>query len=159
MRTDKRIPIKGSIEKECAFCSKPFYAKSDRAKYCSDSHKVLFSQMAKKSHQWYDKDPNEGKVLLPGTVTSWEMPEEKLVFIGNIKQLQSELSKYLFLKESIEESENIEKCKPFSVTGDWILSAVQIFTDENFMEVFRISPNLYKFYIWPWESRIEISSD
>ena len=138
MRTDKRIRIKGSIEKECAFCSKPFYAKSDRAKYCSDSHKVLFSQLVKRSHQWYSHDPNDSKVILPGTVTSWEMPEEKLVFVGDLLQLKSELSTYMSPEQLTKEILNIEENKPFSETKEWLESTDQIFTQENFIEVFRL---------------------
>src|SRR5665647_2824142 len=97
MKDIKEKTINGYFLKECAFCGKPFFAKTDRAKYCSDSHKVQFSQMVKKSHQWYDIDPNEGRIIPPGTVTSWEMPEEKLVFSGDLMQLYIELPKYLSL--------------------------------------------------------------
>lgn len=34
-----------------------------------------------------DVDPNEGKKLPPGTVTSWNMPEDRLAFFGNKDQL------------------------------------------------------------------------
>jgi hypothetical protein len=150
MKAKKAKSINGCFIKECAFCCKPFFAKTDRAKYCSDSHKVQFSQMVKKSHQWYNIDPNEGKIVLPGTVTSWEMPEEKLVFTGNLIQLNSELAKYMSREQLTVEKEYIENRKPFSETKEWIKSATQIFTEENFMEVFRILPIEYKLYVWPW---------
>ena len=142
--------INGYFKKECAFCCKPFFARSNKAKYCSDSHKVQFSQMVKMSHQWYSQDPNEGKLLPPGIVTSWEMPEEKLVFSGNLKQLQCELSIYISPEQLTIEIENIENHMSFSETKEWIKSATQIFTDKNFIEVFRILPSKYKLYVWPW---------
>lgn len=150
MRNLKPKPINGYIIKECAFCSAPFYTSSDRAKYCSASHKVQYSQLVKKSHQWYSHNPNEGKVLPPGTVTSWEMPESTLVLSGNMMQILSELSKHLSTEQLIVEKENIENRKPFSVTKEWIESVVQIFTDTNFIEVLGISPGVYKLYIEPW---------
>lgn len=152
MRTRKIKPVNEYNKKECAFCGEPFYAKNDKAKYCSDSHKVQFSQMVKKSHQWYSHNPNEGKVLPIGTVTSWEMPEDKLVFSGEMASLYYELAAYVSPEQLTQEKEYIEALKPFSETKEWTESSVQIFTDENFMEVFKILPSVYKLYVWQWGS-------
>jgi hypothetical protein len=122
MKTRKTNPINGSIKKECAFCGEPFYTKTDKAKYCSDSHKVQFSQMVKKSHQWYSHDPNEGKVLPSGTLTSWEMPENKLVLTGDLASLYSKLAAYVTPEQLSKEEEYIETLKPFSETKEWTYS-------------------------------------
>jgi hypothetical protein len=49
-----------------------------------------------------------------------------------------------------QEKEFIEKLKPFSESKEWVESSLQIFTARDFMEVFRISQDEYKFYVWPW---------
>jgi hypothetical protein len=152
MRTINPKHFNGYINKECAFCGKPFFAKSDKAKYCSDSHKVLFSQMVKKSHKWYCINPNEGKILPPGTVTSAEMSEENLIFIGCLYSLFEELIKYLSPVQFQTEKEYILNIPPFSSTKDWAMSANQIFTDDNNIEVFRITPTTYKLYLESWET-------
>jgi hypothetical protein len=147
----KRKPSKGKfIVKTCAFCGDTFYAKRNSAIYCTDSCKVKFFIRRTTTPQWYSHDPNEGKKLPPGTVTSWEMPEDKLVFTGELKQLYNELPNYMTSSQLIKEKEFIEKHKPFSETNEWIASASQIFTDENFIEVLRILPNRYKLYVMPW---------
>jgi hypothetical protein len=140
------------IVKECVFCGDTFYARRNSAKYCSDTCKVKFSNRKIKAHQWYSEDPNKGKILPPGTVTSWEMPEDKLIFKGDKASLYRKLSEKVSEEQLIQEKECIERRKPFSETKEWGKSCVQIFTDEDFMEVFRISPEEYKFYVWPWEN-------
>ena len=86
--------------------------------------------------------------LPPGTVTSWEMPEDKLAFNGDIVSLYSKLSGKLSKEQLIEEDVYIKNLKPYSETSDWVESSVQIFTDEDFMEVFRTFQNEYKLYVW-----------
>src|ERR1035437_9882244 len=152
MRIRKIKPANGYNKKECAFCGEPFYTKTDRAKYCSDSHKVQFSQMVKKSHQWYSHNPNEGKILAPGTFTSSEMPEDKLIFSGEQASLYHELAAYVTQEQFSKEKECIDTLKPFSETKEWTESSVQIFTDNDFMEVFRILPTVYKLYVDPWSA-------
>jgi hypothetical protein len=149
MKKKHRVTGKNLIVKECAFCHDPFYAKRNSAKYCSDSCKVQFNTK-NKNHPWYNNDPNEGKTLPPGTITSWEMPEDKLVFVGDYSSLLQKLTTYVYPHKLFEEKEYIPNMQPFSQTKDWKKSADQIFSDENFMEVFRISPDEYKLYVWPW---------
>ena len=95
-------------------------------------------------------DPNEGKVLPPGTITSWEMPEDKLVFLGELVSLYCKLTAYVSPDQLTKEKEYIDTLKPFSETKEWLESSIQIFTDNDFMEVFRILPAVYKLYVWPW---------
>ena len=141
---------KNLIVKECAFCEDVFYAERNSATYCSDSCKEKFYLRKKTTPQWYDHDPNEGKKLPPGTVTSWEMPEDKLVFYGDLYSLYRKLAEFLSPKQLEEEKAFILNSQPYSKTSDWSESATQIFTDEYFMEVFRIFPDRYKLYVWPW---------
>jgi hypothetical protein len=94
-----------------------------------------------------DVDPNEGKRLPPG---SWNMPEDRLVFFGNINQLHKELLKYLSALQLIKEIQNIISLLLFSKTREWFVSSTQILTNENMMEVFRTLPEVYKLYVWPW---------
>jgi hypothetical protein len=139
---------------ECEFCGEDFYAKTEAAKYCSDSHKVLFCRMVKASRQWYGSDPNEGVLLPPGTVTSSEMPESSLVFKGRLVQLLNELPKHISPEQISKEIEFIESIKPFSKTHQMTKSSVQIFTENNLIEVFRITPVIYKLYTLPLEDGI-----
>jgi len=96
-------------------------------------------------------DPNEGKILAPGTIPSQEMPEDKLVFTGDLASLYRELADYFNSSEEVNENrDSIEKLEPYTTTGDWVKSMTQIMTAEYFMEVFRILPADYKLYVWPW---------
>jgi len=103
MKKKNKISNSNSIVKTCAFCADVFYAKRESAIYCSDSCKVKFHIRKTTTPQWYDVDPNEGVKLPPGTVTSWEMPENKLVLSGNLNQLYQELPKYLSALQFTEE--------------------------------------------------------
>jgi hypothetical protein len=150
MRKKKKCSDKSHIVKTCAFCGDVFSAKRKSAVYCSDSCKVKFHIRKTTRPQWYEVDPNEGKKLPPGTVTSWNMPEDRLIFFGNKDQLYQELRKYLSELQLIEERQNIISLLPFSKTNDWFDSSTQILTNENMMEVFRTLPDLYKLYLWPW---------
>jgi hypothetical protein len=135
---------------KCAFCDTVFYTKSHSARYCSTSCKKQFFKEKKKNQRFYDVDPNRGKTFPRGTVTSWEIPEDKLVFSGDSETLYHKLSDFISPKQFTEEKKYILKLRPFSAIGEWCESATQIFTEENFMEVFRVLPDEYKFYVWPW---------
>jgi len=152
MNKNHKSGKKNIYVKTCAFCGDTFYAKSNSAVFCSTTDKQKFYIRKKTNPQWYSHDPNEGKKLPPGTVTSWEMPENKLVFQGDKVTLYQKLSEKLSKEQLIQEKEYVENLKPFSQTSEWIESSVQIFTDEDFMEVFRVLPSVYKLYVWPWDS-------
>lgn len=137
---------------KCAFCDTVFYTKSHSARYCSNYCKRQFFKEKKKNQRWYNMDPNRGKTFPMGTITSWEIPEDKLVFSGDLESLYYELSDFISPQQFIEEEKYILKLRPYSETDEWYDSSVQIFSDENFMEVFWISPEVYKFYVWPWEN-------
>jgi NurA-like 5'-3' nuclease len=62
----------------------------------------------------------------------------------------AELVDYVSPEQLTKEKESIEILKPFSETQELPESSIQIFTDTNFIEVFRISPAIYKLYVWPW---------
>ena len=145
-----------NVKKSCTFCDDTFYAKSISALYCSDSHKQRFYTVKKKLTQdpYYD-DINNGKRLAPGTMPSLDMPEDKVVFIGDLKNLQSKLAALLSEQQLMDEMRFINKLKPITVSLDWYDSYWQIFTEEDLMGVFRVSPKKYKLYIWPWESENE----
>ena len=138
--------------KNCAVCNSVFHTQSHNARYCSVSCKRLFFKEKKRNQKWYVMDPNRGKTLPMGTITSWEIPEDKLVFSGDLESLYPKLSEYLSPEQFVKEKECILKLRPYSETGEWVDSSVQIFTEENFMEVFWISPNTYKFYVLKWEN-------
>lgn len=156
---NRKQKIKGNnlIVKNCAFCGDVFNGKRKTAVFCSDLCRIKFHMRKTTTPQWYADDPNEGKKLPPGTITSWEMPEDKLVFMGDLTSLFGELTHYLSLEQLLEEREFILKNRPFSETSEWCESAEQIFTDENFMEVFSIFPDKYKLYVWPWDNGIPFS--
>jgi hypothetical protein len=141
--------------KICAFCGKTFYAKKKSAVYCSNTCRQKFYIRKTTTPQWYNHDPNEGKKLPPGTVTSWEMPEDKMAFQGNKVALFQKLSEKLTKEKLLGEKEYIENLKPFCQTSEWTESSAQIFTDINFIEVFRISPDMYKLYVNPWGAHNE----
>jgi hypothetical protein len=136
--------------KKCAYCDGNFYAIRDTAIYCSDSCKKQFNLEKNKNQKWYSHDPNKGIRLALGTITSWEMPEDKLVFSGDLMSIHAELVDYVSPEQLTKEKESIEILKPFSETQELPESSIQIFTDTNFIEVFRISPAIYKLYVWPW---------
>jgi hypothetical protein len=147
------------IVKKCAYCNGTFYAKRNTGTYCSDTCKVKFSKRKTTTQQWYAQDPNEGKKLPPGTITSWEMPEDKLLLRGSKASIIAKLTDLVSEEQLIEEKEFIEKAKPYFASSDWNESVVQIFTDENFIEVFRIFPDDYKLYVWPWLGGIPFQLD
>jgi hypothetical protein len=150
MRNKQKANAKNLIVKKCAFCGNVFYAKRNTAIYCSDSCKVRFYLRKNTVPQWYDRNPNEGRKLPPGTITSWEMPEDKLIFRGDLNALHQILLNYLTPKQVLEEEKFFSIERPYSYTNDWCESASQIFTDNYLIEVFRIFPDEYKLYVWPW---------
>jgi len=82
---------------------------------------------------------------VPGTIPSEEMPEDKLVFIGDLASLYRKLKNYVLSTEDlITEKESIEKLDPYSETNSWDKSMTQIFTDEYNIEVLRVLPAEYK---------------
>ncbi len=81
------------------------------------------------------------------------MPEDKLVFIGDLASLYFELDNYeTSPNELTKEKDLIEQLDPYLITNDWGESMTQIFTDEFSIEVFRIFPAEYKLYVWPWDA-------
>jgi len=149
MRYKRKILENKYITKKCAFCNANFYAKRNSAKYCSDSCKAQYNKEKRKTQNWYYENPNKGKRLPLGTVTSWEMAEDKLVFSGDLTSLYWELPKYMSQEQLSKEKEYIENRKPFSETHEWFESANQIFTNENFKEVFRILQKYINFISGP----------
>jgi hypothetical protein len=137
-----------SIVKICLFCDKVFYAKRDTAKYCSDLHKVKFHNWIKWAKENYYDDPNEGKVIPPGTITSWNMPEDKVILSGNKESLINVLSEKLSEIELANEILFIENLIPFSVSSAWLKSSIEIFTDNEYIEIIRVLPDQYKLYFW-----------
>jgi hypothetical protein len=150
MRINHKKKSEKSIVKKCLFCNEVFYAKRDSAKYCSDSHKVQFHNEVKWAKENYYNDPNEGKVLPPGTIPSWNMPEDKLILTGNKESLIKELSEKLSEIELANEILLIENLVPFSVSATWLKSSTEIFTDIEYIEIIRLLPDQYKLYIWAW---------
>lgn len=140
-----------SIAKACKFCYRTFYAKRESAKYCSDSCKVRYNREFNCNRNWYSHDPNAGRVIPAGTVTSWEMPEDKVIFRGDIENLYQKMSDYLSDIQLQNESTYIENLKPFSESKEWLKSTSQIFTKTDFIEVLRVSSKEYKLYVWPWD--------
>lgn len=150
MKDKRKIPNEKCIVKKCAFCNGTFYARKNTELYCSGSCKEQYNIEKNKNQKWYSHDPNKGQRLPLGTITSWEMPEDKLVFSGDLIQLYRELPDYLSTEQLTAEKENIENRKPYSETKEWTESSVQILTKENFIEIFRILPSVYKLYVNPW---------
>ncbi|KPK82816.1 MAG: hypothetical protein AMS27_13935 [Bacteroides sp. SM23_62_1] len=65
-------------------------------------------------------DPNEGKILAPGTIPSEEIPEDKLVFTGDLASLYRILGSYVLSHEDLaDEKKFIEKLDPYSETNSW----------------------------------------
>ena len=151
MRNKRKKPEGKYIIKICEYCYAKFYAKRNTARFCCDACRSYYYQEKHRTDHPFGFDANEGKFLPPGTIPSQEMPEDKLVFIGDLASLYRELKKYITSpKELINEKESIEQLDPYSTTHDWGESITQIFTDEFYLEVFRIFPAEYKLYVWPW---------
>jgi hypothetical protein len=151
MRNKRKKPDGIYIVKICEYCNAKFYAKRNTAKFCSDSCRVYsFLEKHRVDHP-LGYDVNEGKILPPGTIPSFEMPEDKLVFTGDLASLYNELIfNYLTPSELTEARERIEQLEPYSIGNDWFESSSQIFTDMHLIEVFRIFPAEYKLYVYPW---------
>jgi hypothetical protein len=152
MYNKTKMAITKQNAKKCGYCDGNFYAKRDTAFYCSDTCKKQFNLEKTKNQKWYSHDPNKGVRLPFGTVTSWEMPEDKVVFSGELASLYLTLTDYVSQEQLTKENELIEILKPYSETQEWTESSNQIFTDTDLIEVFRISPTVYKLYVWPWDS-------
>lgn len=151
MRNKRKKPEGKYIIKICEYCNANFYAKRKTARFCCDSCRVYYYLEKHRIDHPFGYDPNEEKILEPGTITSQEMPEGKLVFISNLASLYRELTKYITSSEELtKEKEIIEQLDPFSITNDWEKSMTQIFSYECFIEVFRVFPAEYKLYVWPW---------
>jgi hypothetical protein len=139
------------LRKRCAFCDSIFDPIRNTAIFCSDSCKQKCYLLRKKQkEEAYCGDPNEGKKLLPGTIPSQNEPEDTCVLSGDIESLYLKLKKYLSAEQLIEEKNYIESLKPISNTNDWFKSAIQIFTDDHILEVFRTTPIIYKLYAATW---------
>ncbi len=151
---NKRIKPKGKyIIKICEYCNAKFYAKRNTARFCCDACRSYYFQEKHKTDHPLGFDANEEKILPPGTIPSQEMPEDKLVFIGDLSSLSRELKNYIASPEELtNEKEFIDQLDPYSITNDWRESMNQIFTDEFFIEVFRIFQAEYKLYVWPWSA-------
>jgi len=130
------------------FCRKTFYAKRDSAKYCCESHKVQYNNWLKTTY--YDQDPNEGKVLPPGTITNKQISEDNLIFQGDKESLYLKLLEIVSEEQLSQEKKSIEELIPFSTVKNCDKSSAQIFTDRDFMEALRISLEEYKLYKEPW---------
>lgn len=151
MRNKRKKPEGKYIIKICEYCNVKFYAKRKTARFCCDACRVYYYLEKHRTDNPFGYDPNEGKILPPGTIPSQEMPEDKLVFIGDLASLYRELINYTTSPEEFNnEKEFIEQLDPYSITNDWGVSMTQIFTDEFYIEVFRIFPAEYKLYVWPW---------
>ena len=149
---NKRIKPEGQYTiKICEYCNAKFYAKRNTARFCCDACRSYYFQEKHKTDHPLGFDANEGKILPPGTIPSQEIPEDKLVFIGDLSSLYREIKNYIASTEELtNEKEFIEQLDPYSITNDWQESMSQIITDEFFIEVFRIFPVEYKLYVWPW---------
>jgi len=80
------------------------------------------------------------------------MPEDTLALKGDLQSVYSKLSNLVTAEQLVTEKGYIEKLKPYPETYDWVESSVQIFADENYIEVFRIAQNEFKLYVWPWDA-------
>jgi hypothetical protein len=148
MRKKDMVNKSNLIIKTCLFCRKTFYAKRDSAKYCCESHKVQYNNWVKTTY--YDYDPNEGKVLPPGIIINPNIPEDNLIFQGDKDSLYRKLLESMTEEQLFHEKEFIEELTPFSTVKNWLKSSAQVFTDEYFMEVMRISQQEYKLYKESW---------
>ncbi len=150
MRNKRKKPDGNHIIKICEYCNAKFYAKRKTARFCCDACRVYYFLENHRTDHPFGYDANEGKILPPGTIPSQEMPEDKLVFIGDLSSLYRELKNYITSPEELtNEKEIIEQLDPYSITNNWAVSMTQIFTDELDIEIFRIYPAEYKLYVWP----------
>lgn len=146
------------LRKECAFCDRVFYAKRNTAAFCKDSHKQLFFNVKKIIIQDpYFENPNRGKRLASGTMPSRQMSEDEVIFTGSLDTLYHKLSYYLDERQLRKEKILINGLKPIMESKDWHDSICQIFTDLEFMEVFRVTSSKYKLYRSPWKNGIPFS--
>lgn len=151
MRNKRKKPEGQYIIKICEYCNAIFYAKRNTARFCCDACRSYYFQEKHKTDHPLGFNTNEGKILPPVTITSQEMPEENMIFIGDLASLYIELDNYVTSPEELaKEKDFIEQLDPYSITNDWRESMSQIFTDEFFIEVFRIFPAKYKLYVLPW---------
>ncbi len=151
MRNKRKKPKGQYTIKICEYCNAKFYAKRNTARFCCDACRSYYFQEKHKTDHPLGFDANEEKILPPGTIPSQEMPEDKLVFIGDLSSLYRELKNYIASTEELtNEKEFIEQLDPYSITNDWRVSMTQIFTDELDIEIFRIFPAEYKLYVLPW---------
>ncbi len=151
MRNKRKKPNGKYIIKICEYCNAKFYAKRNTARFCCDACRVYNHLEQHRTDHPLGNDPNEGNLLAPGAIPSQEMPEEKLVYIGDLASLYRELKCYITSPvEFNKEKEFIEQLDPYSMTNDWEISITQIFSEEYFIEVFRVLPSEYKLYVWPW---------
>ena len=151
MRNKRKKPDGKYIIKICDYCNAKFYAKRITARFCCDACRVYNHLEQHRTDNPLGYDPNEGKLLAPGTIPSEEMPEEKLVYKGDLASLYRELKSYITSSiEFIEEKKIIEQLDPYSRTNDWAVSMTVMFSEEYFIEVFRVLPTEYKLYVWPW---------
>jgi hypothetical protein len=119
MRNKRKKPDGKYIIKICEYCNAKFYAKRKTAKFCCDACRVYNHLEQHRTDNPLGYDPNKGKLLAPGTIASQEMPEEKLVYIGDLASLYHELKNYFTSPaEFIEEKEFIEQLDPYSITND-----------------------------------------
>lgn len=133
--------------KNCAYCYANFYAKRDSGIFCSNTCRQKFYLM-KKAHikNGYPENPNLGIQLPPGTIPSHEMAEEMLIFQGNLLEIYEELKKYLAPHDLIREIDCAQNLNPFNMTLDWNESHFQIFSGNDYIEIFRIHPKIFKIY-------------
>ena len=153
MRNKRKKPDGIYIVKICEYCNAKFYAKRNTAKFCCDACRVYNYLEQHRTDNPFGEDPNKGKLLAPGTIPSQEMPEEKLVFMGDLASLYRELAGYITSQIEFQSEKGlIEQIDPYSKTNDWRDSMTQLFPDGYFIEVFRVLPAEYKLYVWSEEN-------
>ena len=152
MRNKRKKPDGIYIVKICGYCNAIFYAKRKTARFCCDTCRVYYHLEQHRTDNPFGYDPNKGKLLAPGTIPSQEMPEEKLIYIGDLASIYHVLKSYIpSPEEFVEGKELIELLDPYSITNDWEASMTQLFPEGYFIEVFRFLPAEYKLYVWPEE--------
>ena len=146
-----------TVKKRCAFCSTYFYAMRSSAKYCCNSCKQKQYLAKKEDQKSYTRNENQDEKLPVKSPYESEMTEDKLVFAGDLTNLFHKLIEYLSDDQLIEEEENISNLLPLRETGEWAESSIQVLTDQEMIEVFRIMPDVYKLYVCPWEDDNEMT--